>query len=162
MPLDSSSEIDVRSFVSAYTPADEPRIRFAWNGKHAEDFDDANFEFREAVKEVVLSDVGATPIELVRDLFKAETECSLEAWGIGEGVDILAERLLRADPERFLEDYLTGKFQSFDAYCGSAFPADKALASKLLAIVRSRLTADLPEPRRQLLEKGEELFQQWL
>jgi len=137
-------------------------MRFEWNGKHAQEFHDTNFEFREAVKDVVLSDIEAAPLELICDLFRAETECSREAWGIGHGVDVLAERLIRADPGRFLEDYLWGKFQSFDAHCGSAFPADEALAARLLEIVRGRLADNIPEAGRQLLSKGEDLFQAWL
>jgi len=153
---------DVALFVSAYSAADEHRIRFAWNGKHAEEFRDSNMDFRKAVRRVVLSDIDAAPIELVRDLFKAETECSREAWGINRGVDVMAERLLRSDPERFVEDYLTGKFQSFDAHLGSAFPTDSEIAARLLEIVQRRLSENPSDDRRELLVKGRELFEGWL
>ncbi|MDZ4821097.1 MAG: hypothetical protein SGJ20_19200 [Planctomycetota bacterium] len=81
-PFLSFNHNDVTTFVAGYTSADECRICFAWNGKHAEEFDDANMNFRDAVYDFVLDDIEAVPIELVRDLFKAEAECSVEAWGI--------------------------------------------------------------------------------
>ncbi|MDB5294521.1 MAG: hypothetical protein JWO31_504 [Phycisphaerales bacterium] len=149
------------TFVSSYTSADETRIRFAWNGKHAEEFVDSNAEFRSPITALVVSSPNAAPIELVRDLFKAETEFSREAWGIEFGVGALAERLLRCDPERFLEDYLRGKFQSFDAHLGSAFDVEDALTVRLLEIVQRRLEGELPPERRELLERGSALFQDW-
>src|SRR4051812_39600382 len=65
---------DARRFAANYTPADERSIRFAWNGEHSEEFEDANHDFRQEVLAVALEDLGAFPIELVRDLYRAETE----------------------------------------------------------------------------------------
>lgn len=90
-------------FIQSYSSsADEPNIRFEWNGKHAEGFVDGNMEFRNAIREAVLANVAATPIELVRDLFRAETQCSREAWGIVDGVGILAESLVRSGGPAYL------------------------------------------------------------
>lgn len=161
MPNKSSAD-ELEAFVSNYKSKDASRICFAWNGKHADLFEDANGLFREGVKQYVLANIELAPLELVRDLFQAETSQSRESWGIGQGVAIFAERLLRKDPESFLEDYLIGKFQSFDASCGSAFPVDTDLANRLNKIVQQRLSQNLEKDRRKLLEAGNDLIQSWL
>src|SRR5215216_2338810 len=111
---------DLSAFIASYTSADEPRIRFDWNGKHADEVVDRNSEFRAAVRQAVLANPLAAPLELIRDLYRAETQYSREAWGIVPGVNVLAEQLLRRGGATYLDDFLEGKFQSFDASLGSA------------------------------------------
>lgn len=154
--------VDVAAFIAGYTPADEARIRFDWNGKHAEEFVDRNIGFREPIREAVLADVSAAPLELVRDLFRAETQFSREAWCIVDGVSVLGESLIRRGGTAYLDDYLEGKFQSFDASLGSAFEYDLPLARAMLAEVRSRLAASPNSPKARLWQGGEELFAQWV
>lgn len=153
---------DVAAFIASYTAADESRIRFDWNGKHAQEFHDRNMGFRAAVREAVLADVSAVPLQLVCDLYRAETRCSREAWGIVEGVDILAESLLRRGGTLYLDDYLEGKFQSFDASLGSAVDIDPELAQTMLVAVRERLRSSPDAPQANMWRAGEELFLDWL
>ena len=154
--------MDVAAFIAGYTSADEARIRFDWNGQHSEGFVDRNMEVREPVLEAVLADVSAVPLELIRDLFRAETRFSREAWCIVDGVSALAEALLRRGGPAYLDDYLEGKFQSFDASLGSAFEYDLPLARALLAEARTRLASSPDSPRAQLWQAGEELFTRWV
>jgi hypothetical protein len=150
-------------FIQSYSSSTGgPRIRFEWNGKRAEGFADRNMEFRNAIREAVLANVAAAPLELVRDLFRAETQCSQEAWGIVDGVGILAEDLVRRGGTAYLDDYLEGKFQSFDASLGSAFEYDLPLARAMLAEVRERLRSSPDSPRAPLWRSGEELFAGWI
>src|SRR4051794_22177657 len=101
---------EVAEFIRSYTKtAGGVRIRFDWNGKHAEGFVDHNLEFRAAVRDAVLADVTSAPLELVCDLFRAETQFSREAWCIVDGVSVLAETLLRSGGPAYLDDYLEGK-----------------------------------------------------
>ena len=153
---------DEADFIRAYTSADEARIRFEWNGKHSEEFVDRNMDFREMVREAVLENVTAAPLELVRDLFRAETQCSREAWGIAYGANKLAESLVRRGGDRYLDDFLEGKFQSFDASMGSVFEVDQALAMNLLNVVRQRLQSSPNSPRAELWRAGEQLFLDWI
>jgi hypothetical protein len=154
--------VDVADFIAGYAAADEARIRFAWNGQHADAFVDHNLEFRVSVREAVLADVSAAPIELIRDLFRAETQFAREAWCVTDGVGVLAEALLRRGGATYLDDYLEGKFQCFDAMLGSAFDYDLPLARTMLDEVRARLAASLDSPKSPLWQKGQELFAQWL
>ena len=153
---------EVSAYIAAYTVADESRIRFAWNGKHAEGFVDHNGDFRHLVLTAVLADLSAAPLELVAALFRAETHFSREAWGIVEGVGQLAETLLRRGGALYLDDYLEGKFQSFDASLGSAFEVDLPLAESMLLTVRQRLEASPDSPKVKLWRAGEQLFLDWV
>ena len=154
--------MDVASFIESYTGADEGLIRFDWNGKHADGFVDRNMDFRGLVREAVLVNVAAVPLTLVRDLFRAETQCSREAWGIVDGVSDLAEGLLRRGGVEYLDDYLEGKFQSFDASLGSAFEYDFPLAQGMLSAVRERLRSFPDSPKVPLWRSGEQLFTEWV
>jgi len=153
---------DVAKFVTNYSGADEDRIRFDWNGKHAEEFVDRNMDFRESVREAVLENVSSAPLVLVRDLFRAETQFSREAWGIVDGVWELAECLLRRGGTAYLDDYLEGKHQSFDASLGSAFEYDLPLAQAMLAAVQHRLRSFPDSPKVPLWRSGEQLFSEWV
>lgn len=153
---------DVRSFIALYSAADERFIRFDWNGNHAEGFADRNMAFRESVLEVVLADIHSVPIELVRDLFRAETQFSREAWSIDNRVSELGEHLLRHGGDRFIEDYIEGKHQSFDACCGAAFDCDLPLAKHLLQLTQERLQAETDVRKIELLHLAEQTFQEWL
>lgn len=154
--------MDIAAFIAGYTSVDEAHIRFDWNGQHAEKFVDRNMAFRGPIREAVLADVTSAPLELVRDLFRAETQCSREAWGIVFGINVLAKAMLRRGGVEYLDDYLEGKFQSFDASMGSAFEYDLALAQTMLAEVKLRLASSPDSPKAKLWRAGEELFTSWV
>jgi hypothetical protein len=155
-----------RDFVRHYTGTaeDRARVAFAWNGKHAEEFEDANYNFRRSVLRVVLADLHAAPIALVRDLYDAETAMAKEAWGVyAEAVRALAEELLTRGGPDYVEDFLAGKIgRGMDAYCSAFFECPRELAGRLLAEVERRLAAGADGERRQLLEAGREVFQWWV
>jgi len=157
---------DPRKFSRRYTASAEERARitFAWNGKHAEEFQDANDAFRQQVLEVVLADVRAAPIELVRDLYDAETAHAKEAWGVNtEAVRSLAEELLTRGGPEFVEDYLRGKLgRGMDAFCASYFDCPRELAERLLTEVDRRLGTGTSDHRKQLLEAGRDIFRSWI
>lgn len=168
-PSDSTAEPSLRHeaagidtpqhFIASYTDADEYRIAFAWNGKHSEDFQDTNYDFRKAVLEIVLEQPDTAPLTLVRDLFHAETEFSREAWCIDDRVVTLAEIMLTRGGRASLMAFLQGKSQSFDASmaCG-AICIDRRLAADLLDEIASRLHTCRDDRERELLELGQRTF----
>ena len=157
------SEEKIKAFINGYTSADERFIRFAWNGKHAKEFVDENHDFRNAVHDAISLNLHETPLELIRDVFRAETQFSREAWCIDGRVGQLAEQLLRRGKDRFVEDFLEGKCQSFDASIGvDAFAIDLPLAERLLEVVRVSLRSETDKDRIELLQFGEETFQRWV
>ena len=155
----------IADFVTFYTPSlDRARIGFAWNGLHADRFHDANEEFRRRVRKHVCAALGTTPIELIRDLYDAETAWAQQAWCVNaEGVRALAEELLTRGGPAFVEDYLAGKSgRGMDAFCAAYFDCPRDLAERLLAEVDRRLAAGAEGERRALLESGREIFRGWV
>jgi hypothetical protein len=106
----------VRDFVRTYSPEAEPQIAFAWNGKHAEDFNDSNMQFRRDVCVFFQDDKGAFSLPLIAALFKAETLFAREAWGVNQVVSRLAQELLERGGVEYLDLYLAGARCGMDAY----------------------------------------------
>lgn len=152
---------NIPEFVARYAPAvDEWRIRFAWNGEHADNFVDRNEAFRGRVIEVVLANLSTAPIELVRDLFHAETLWAKEAWCIRYAwVHPLACELVHRGGLRYVEDYLAGKHRGMDSSCSATVPHTPELGQAFLAEVERRLASDPDADRRRLLEAGRRIFQ---
>ncbi|MEM8861920.1 MAG: hypothetical protein AAGD96_26660, partial [Chloroflexota bacterium] len=69
----------IDEFVKNYSNDDELKILFAWNGKHADDFFDENLEFRRKVLKYFEKYPKEFSIELVGDLYDAETAFAKEA-----------------------------------------------------------------------------------
>ncbi len=136
----SGSANEVAQFATSYDPKNFNAIAFAWNGKHAEQFADANADFRRKVIDVVLAQPDAVPIELIRDLYTAETEYSREAWAVLPAVSQLAELLLIRGSNAFLDQYANGMGQGFDAALASRnISLPKSVAASLLAECEARL-----------------------
>jgi len=153
---------DAPKLLIDYTEDDEYYIFFDWNGKHGSAFADSNVAFRRAVLAAVIAEPDRACILLVRDLFRAETQYSREAWSIDLRVRTLAEMLLIRGGVVYVEDYLEGKAQGFDAWCATShFAHTPELGTKMLAEVERRLASSPDEQRRKLLEMGREAFASW-
>ncbi|MDH3944214.1 MAG: hypothetical protein OEV06_08990 [Anaerolineae bacterium] len=151
----------IEDYVLNYDPmVDKERIVFAWNGKHAVDFKDANREFRLEVIGYFIEHAEATPIRLIRDLYTSETKFAEQAWGVNMVVSDLAEQLLKRGGIDYLEDYLAGLWRGMDAFIASRrIKLSKELNIKL-ADACMRL-ANLPENtgRKDQLEFTAGLFE---
>lgn len=154
---------DIKEFINNYTADSEKRIRFVWNGEHAEKFSDANIYFRKEVIDYALKYPDEVSIDLIRDLFRAETEASKEAWRINKCVVPLAKMLLERGGPKYVEDYIQGKFQSFDASlaCASIDISLPILKSHLEEI-KARLSENPDENRKRLLTAGLDVFTKWV
>ncbi|HEY1188819.1 MAG TPA: hypothetical protein VGE74_14285 [Gemmata sp.] len=150
-------------FATFYTPAlDRARAAFAWTGGHADAFLDTNEPFRRQVLDLVLPNLGAAPIELVRDLYDAETAWAEQAWCVqAETARALAEELLTRGGPEFVEDFLQGKFRGMDAAGAAYFECPRELAQRLLAEVDRRLAEGAEGPHRTRLEAGRDVFRWW-
>jgi hypothetical protein len=157
--------MDIHLYIANYSSAKhQGKMMFAWNGKHADAFQDANYEFRRQVLEIVLLDLKAAPIELIRDLYDAETAMALEAWGVyAEAVSALSEELLTRGGPAYVEDFLRGKIgRGMDAYCSAYFDCPCTLAERLLKETKSLLAEASDELRRNRLEAGCKIFEGWI
>lgn len=111
--------VDIRSFIQNYTEEDLLEIMFAWNGKHAHDLRDDNLELRRKILDRFSEAPDEFPIELVRDLFEAETEFAREVWAVNPIVSNLAQALLERGAEKYVADWIKGLSRGMDAYCQS-------------------------------------------
>jgi hypothetical protein len=92
------------------------KICFKWNGKHAEEFDDENGEFRREVAEFILDSEDSVRYELLRDIFLEEAKWAKEAWGTCSVFPLIGQRLLQVGGEGAILDFLSGYVMSFDTY----------------------------------------------
>jgi hypothetical protein len=106
---------ELTAFVDGYDGTQQARITFAWNGKHAKEFQDANLELRRLVIENALPRLDVVPLALVRDLFTAETQFAQEAWGVNTCVSALAQALLIRGGASELEVYGAAIGRGMDA-----------------------------------------------
>ena len=154
---------DCEDFIVTYDGSREGEIRFAWNGKHAADLRDANYQFRKQVLDAMITHLDRIDLRLVRDVLRAETQLSKEAWAIDNRVGKLAETLLKRGQATYVEDYLLARMQSFDAYLGCAtFEIDLNLARDLLRTVEGRLISETDEAKKRLWTFGKDTFEKWV
>lgn len=107
---------DTPSFIANYSAAEQDRIAFAWNGKHAAEFVDANQGFRWSVIEYCLANPKeATPL-LLAHVFLADAEWSAEAWGAPSHFAQLGALLLQKGKADSLDSFSRGFNRSFDTF----------------------------------------------
>jgi hypothetical protein len=159
--MSSASKTDsesVQGFIAAYD-GDASAICFKWNGKHDDDFEDANEAFRDAVLERVSAHPGEAPVALVTDLYRALTEWSAEAWCIDDRVADLAREMLKRGRSAAARDFLVGAMQSFDAHCATLFSGcPRDVAEECLELTRIRLKSETDEEELRLWRAGLEHF----
>jgi hypothetical protein len=151
--------MNAETFICDYSIQNYPLIQFAWNGKHADDFVDSNYDFRKEVLEIVCSRKEA-PILLVRDLFVAETEWAKQAWCVeDDDVRELAQQLLDRGKQEFAIDFLRGKAQCFDtAMCCATVKIDKKISEAIVLHLRNTLRTIENETDKTLILNGIEFF----
>ncbi len=149
----------VRRYVAQYTD-DASKIRFAWNGEHGDQFDDANMVFRDAVVDCVIDDPARAPLELLVELYRALTEYSGEAWCIDERVEDIGKLMLIKGRSGVVRDYIIGMRMSFDALCATSFvgcPRD--VAEECINHVRAKLQSETNDDEIDIWQTGEERFE---
>ncbi|HVK38066.1 MAG TPA: hypothetical protein VNA88_06015 [Candidatus Kapabacteria bacterium] len=150
---------DVAEFITAYTEADLVRIAFAWNGKHAGEFEDANQEFRGKVVQACLAAPEVAPLLLLEHLFLADAEWSREVWGSSRHFANLAEALLKRGQETAIPSFAKGFLTSFDTFgaCHQLhLPAE--LLDRLLRHTQHLAAEGADAAQRSQLEACGELF----
>lgn len=151
--------MDIAAFVVGYGPADEDRVRFAWNGKHAEAFEDRNQVFRRAVCDHFRLHPTKTPLPLIAALYTAETEFAREAWSVNRVVSALAQEMLERGGTEYLDVYIAGAGRGFDALLESArISLSPARCRELTALCEQRRELHRGTQREALYEHMRERF----
>ncbi|MBU0510174.1 MAG: hypothetical protein KKD28_14915 [Chloroflexi bacterium] len=152
-------ESQIASFVSHFDESDADCIAFSWNGKHAAEFHDANHDFRAAVTEYVLRHSGDASIGLLRALFKAHAEYSVEAWSVSLNFGDLGALLLSRGGTDVVDDFASGFVATFDTYGAChQMSIDVLTLRHLSQYVAGELEGEPSEERRRKLEAAQHLF----
>jgi hypothetical protein len=151
---------DIEQFVRDYNGSQKHRIEFAWNGKHASEFRDANQEFRSHVVAFVCEHSGQGSVELLRDLFIEDSKWSVQAWCAPFTFATLGGLLLTRGGVDYLSDFLEGFNASFDTFGAChQMDLDPIVASALIRHSQQQLNNTLHEPTKTKLESGQQLFE---
>jgi len=113
------TEAEIIAFVHAYGPSDLGRIRFDWNGKHADELRDPNMGLRCAVCEEAVKDFSKASDQLIRDLYIELARASKETWSVYKNFHLFAQELLDRGVTKYLLDYAEGAMMSFDTMLAS-------------------------------------------
>ena len=114
------NEEELNEFIHHYDPnKDYWRINFEWNGKHSDEFYDANCQFRFEVSERVRKLGCDVSVELLKDLFIEHAKCSKEAWGSYQYLHLIGAALINKGRSKYVLLYLRFSRKSFDALLGS-------------------------------------------
>ena len=150
----------VEQFSTGYrSQVDLERISFKWNGKHAEEFDDQNGEFRRTVAEFIIDSKEAVPYELIRDIFIEDAKWAKEAWGTSNIFPSIAEKMLKVGQEYAILDFLYGFSMSFDTYaCCHTIDLSGIDLQKFINFIDNQINEESDETTLKMLEAGREFF----
>ena len=150
---------EASSFVGSYSQAERPRIAFAWNGKHASEFRDANQDFRWAVVTHCLASPGEATPNLLADLFLADAEWSAEAWAAPHHFAQLGALLLERGTSEALDPFSVGFVRSFDTFGAChAMSLSPQLLAQLSESANAAIATATEEPTLNRLVSARDLL----
>lgn len=149
----------VVEFALRYTTDQSEAIRFAWNGKHAAEFQDENQEFRWSLAQLIISEPDLVPIVLIRDILLEDATWSHEAWCAPHHFAGLLSILLQRGGREYLGDFAAAMNATFDTF-GAAHEVviPQQQAHELLQEAELHLLIETDVRRRSELESARELF----
>ena len=104
------------AFDATYSSVDQSLISFAWNGKHAAEFEDVNQAFRWGVVDYCFAHPTVPSVLLVSHLFLADADWSREAWGSPHHFAQLGALLLERGGADSIDTFSVGFGRSFDTF----------------------------------------------
>lgn len=153
--------IAAADFISRYAADQQPQIKFAWNGKHAEEFEDTNQEFRWQVVAQCIAQPELAPLNLLEHLFLADAEWAAEAWGSPHHFAELGTLLLVRGQEAAIDCFSRGYVRSFDTYGAChQIQLSQPLLSTLSVAASEQFARATEENQKNRLEAVVELLTQ--
>lgn len=154
----------LEKFVSSYqSNINFDKVSFKWNGKHADEFEDENDEFRREVAEFIINSVDDVCYELLRDIFIEEAKWAKEAWGTSNVFPLIGEKLLRVGQEHAILDFLAGYVMSFDTFaCCHTIDLSGMDLERFVKFINEQITDEKNKEILNMLEAGKELFSKHL
>jgi hypothetical protein len=154
------TEIEFQNFVDNYSKDDFEKIRFDWNGKHADEFHDNNYDFRMSLCEFLVDKLVGVKLELISDLFKELGKSSKETWSVYGKFHLFGQQILKRGTPDNVMDYLFGAVQSFDTVLSSGqLDLTTDQKKKIGEYIKTRLQTEKDEKNIRLLKFGLDRFQ---
>ncbi|MEM7554067.1 MAG: hypothetical protein AAF378_08200 [Cyanobacteria bacterium P01_A01_bin.84] len=154
-----SSNLELSKFIDNYDSNSEKIISFSPSESENKPIDN-NFEFRQLVIQEVIQTPENAPLELLWDLFEAETLFAKTNFSVNPNLRHLASILLIRGGTKYLQKFLRYRYLSFDIYCETAqikIPQELSLQLALECENNSKSANDKSE--KELWEGGIKFFQ---
>jgi hypothetical protein len=146
-------------FIIHYDSTQEQAIAVVWNKQDTSEFIDINFKFRKQVNKSVIYSPNHVPLDLVRDLYKAEITYAKKSGLISVQVHHLAEILLGRGKITYLRDFLAGRYGgSVNIKQGTRVSLGQELTLILLDECQKRLDTAIDNLEHDLWQDGINLF----
>lgn len=154
---------DFQTFADNYTSADFDKIKFDWNGEHADKFHDNNYDFRMQLCEFLITQLDKVKLELIRDLYLELSRWAKEAWCVYGKYHLFAQQLLNRGGTKYLIDYLEGSVQCFDTGLASGrVELTNEQKQNIFDFITTKLETEQSERTTKLLQFGKERFERAL
>jgi hypothetical protein len=150
---------DLQIFIDNYSSSDFSKIKFDWNGEHADKFKDANSDFRMQLCELIILQLDSVKIELIRDIYIELSKCAKEAWCVYNKYHLFAQQLLTRGGTKYLIDYLEGSVMCFDTGLASG-RVELSMKQKqnIFDYITDKLKTEKDERTIKLLQIGNDRF----
>ncbi len=146
-------------YIDSYSPEVSSQIEFDWNGKHADEFEDKNQEFRQSVVSACLEEPTLASTILLKALFIEEAKWAREAWGSPRGFGELGQLLLQRGDEDAVRTFASGMNFSFDTFGAChAICLSSDEVQTVTQIIDRLLEGESDEDDRGRLESAKELL----
>ena len=105
---------EIQTFAKNYSDKDFDRIKFDWNGKHGDEFEDKNYDFRMQLCETIKDDLSYSTEKLILDLYLELSKCAKETFGVYNSYHLFANELLERTGTKYFDQYIEGGSKSMD------------------------------------------------
>ena len=153
-----------KKFAFSYSKEkDFDKIQVKWNGKHGQEFEDTNYNFRVQLCQAITSEIDKVNIELIRDLYLEFAKTSEATFGVFLDLNILAQELLTRGGTTYLMDYLKGASYTMDTFGRSGqIRINNDLAKEIFSYIQKKLKETTNNEEKILLEQlGLRRFEYW-
>jgi hypothetical protein len=151
--------MEIEKFIIEYSNSDFEKIKFDWNGKHGDDLEDPNMDFRMKVCEYLIQDFSIAADKLILDLYQELSKSSKETWGVYRSYHLFAQEVLNRGRTKYLLNYLQGASQSFDTSLASGrIELTDSEKNEILDFINKRLKDKVNEENRKYYEFAQQRF----
>ena len=101
-------------FARSYTKKKFELIKFNWNGKHGDEFNDSNYDFRMQLCEIIKDDFSLYSDEMILDLYSELSKSAKETFGVYNSFHLFANEILERGGVKYFDHYVEGASKSMD------------------------------------------------